>query len=201
MDRVTAWVDQCSAARRQHHQKQHQRPHHQVEEGTSSSDSSSSTTALLLEECDGETEDLLLQVLIARPKYEGIPSVEEIQNFANQLRAYHARLWSLRMTRGFFRPAAADELLGWGNALEYPDDIDSVESMSTQEESEDQNWMVHETKRVFVRKISPLEEELRDEMIQEYRNIRKNSVNLNERRVQNRVAATVVRVGGSDREK
>lgn len=141
-------------------------------------------------------------MLIARPKYEGIPSVEEIRNFASQLRAYHARLWTLGMTRGFFRPAAADELLGWGNAPEYPDDIDSVEDVSMQEESEDQNWMVH-GERVFVRKISPLEEELRDEMIQEYRNIRKNSVN--ESRVRNRYGASVNnkpvnRVSGGEKE-
>lgn len=151
MERVTEWVAECAAAR-------------QVED----------TGAFLA--CDGETEDLLLQVLIARPKYQGIPTVEEIQQFAGQLRAYNARLWTLGMTKGFFRMGAAAGELGW--VPEYPDDIDSIESMSMQEEEAGVNWMVHE-KRVFVRKISPAEEELRDEMIQEYRNIRRHSVNDN----------------------
>lgn len=166
MDRVTAWVAECERARGREH-------HH-----AGDTDSNSGRAALLLEDCDGETEDLLMQVLIARPKYEGIPNVEEIQRFAGQLRAYHAQLWTLRMTRGFFRAgaaAAADELLGWGDAAEYPDDIDSLESMSMQEEEDERNWVSHDS-RVFVRKISPLEEELRDEMIQEYRNIRRHSV-------------------------
>lgn len=144
MERVIEWVANCAAARQA--------------EGTG--------TFL---ECDGETEDLLLQVLIARPKYQGIPTVEEIQQFAGQLRAYNARLWTLGMTKGFFRVNAAADELGW--LPEYPDDIDSLESMSMQEE-EGVNWMLHE-KRVFVRKISPAEEQLRDEMIQEYRNIRR----------------------------
>ncbi|KAJ4424656.1 hypothetical protein N0V82_000584 [Gnomoniopsis sp. IMI 355080] len=154
MERVTEWVAECAAAR-------------QVEE----------TGALL--DCDGETEDLLLQVLIARPKYQGIPTVEEIQQFAGQLRAYNARLWTLGMTKGFFRVGSAPGELSWG-LPEYPDDIDSLESMSMHEEEAGVNWMVHHDKRVFVRKISPAEEELRDEMIQEYRNIRRHSVSVNE---------------------
>ncbi|KAJ4391286.1 hypothetical protein N0V93_004903 [Gnomoniopsis smithogilvyi] len=151
MERVTAWVAECAAARQA--------------EGTEASF-----------ECDGETEDLLLQVLIARPKYQGIPTVEEIQQFAGQLRSYNARLWTLGMTKGFFRVGSAPGELGW--VPEYPDDIDSLESMSMHEEEAGINWMVHD-KRVFVRKISPAEEELRDEMIQEYRNIRRHSVNDN----------------------
>lgn len=150
MKRVTEWVAHCAAAR-------------QIEgEGTFLG-------------CDGETEDLLLQVLIARPKYQGIPTVEEIQQFAGQLNAYNARLWTLGMTKGFFRAGSAAGDLGW--LPEYPDDIDSLESLSMQED-EGVNWRVHE-KRVFVRKISPAEEELRDEMIQEYRNIRRHSLNGN----------------------
>lgn len=157
MERVSEWVAECAAARRQ----------------------GDGTRAFL--ECDGETEDLLLQVLIARPKYQGIPTVEEIQQFAGQLRAYNARLWTLGMTKGFFRLGGSGVALGEpevGWLPEYPDDIDSLESMSMHEEEAGVNWMVHE-KRVFVRKISPLEEELRDEMIQEYRNIRRHSVNNN----------------------
>ncbi|CAN8097146.1 unnamed protein product [Discula destructiva] len=208
MERVTAWVAECAASREQQRQHQHQ---HRDGEGLNSSSSrsrssnssgSASSVALLLEECDGETEDLLLQVLIARPKYEGIPSSEEIQRFAGQLRAYHARLWTLGMTRGFFRPDAAaaassssssssGELLGWGNAPDYPEDIDSLESMSMQEEIEGQNWMVH-GKKVFVRKISPAEEELRDEMIQEYHNIRRHSVD--DRMMQERFRASTASV-------
>lgn len=159
MERVAEWVAECAAARRQ---------------------DDDGARAFL--ECDGETEDLLLQVLIARPKYQGIPTVEEIQQFAGQLRAYNARLWTLGMTKGFFRlgggsgVALGEPGVGW--VPEYPDDIDSLESMSMHEEEAGVNWMVHE-KRVFVRKISPLEEELRDEMIQEYRNIRRHSVNNN----------------------
>lgn len=155
MERVSEWVAECAAAR-------------QVD----------GARAFL--EYDGETEDLLLQVLIARPKYQGIPTVEEIQQFAGQLRAYNARLWTLGMTKGFFRiggPGRAGEPgVGSWQLPEYPDDIDSLDSMSMHEEEAGVNWMVHE-KRVFVRKISPLEEELRDEMIQEYRNIRRHSVN------------------------
>lgn len=156
MQRVSDWVAECAAAR-------------QVD---------GAARAFL--ECDGETEDLLLQVLIARPKYQGIPTVEEIQQFAGQLRAYNARLWTLGMTKGFFRiggpgPGPGPGVGSW-QLPEYPDDIDSLESMSMHEEEGGVNWMVHE-KRVFVRKISPLEEELRDEMIQEYRNIRRHSVN------------------------
>lgn len=157
MERVSVWVAECAAARRQ-------------DDG-----------ARAFLECDGETEDLLLQVLIARPKYQGIPTVEEIQQFAGQLRAYNARLWTLGMTKGFFRLGGSGVTLGEsevGYLPEYPDDIDSLESMSMHEEEAGVNWMVHE-KRVFVRKISPLEEELRDEMIQEYRNIRRHSVNNN----------------------
>lgn len=151
MERVTEWVAECAAARQ-----------------------AEGTRAFL--ECDGETEDLLLQVLISRPKYQGIPTVEEIQQFAGQLRSYNARLWTLGMTKGFFRVGSAPGELGW--VPEYPDDIDSLESLSMHEEEAGLNWTVHE-KRIFVRKISPAEEELRDEMIQEYRNIRRHSVNDN----------------------
>lgn len=172
MDRVTAWVAECAAVREQHR--------HQADQGAGSNGSKGSSAVLLLEDCNGETEDLLLQVLIARPKYEGIPSVEEIQQFAGQLRAYHARLWTLRMTKGLFRAGAAatasGELASWEHAAEYPDDIDSLESGSMQEGQQGHNWVVHK-QRVFVRKISPAEEELRDEMIQEYRNIRRHSLN------------------------
>lgn len=153
-------------------------------------------------ECDWETEELLLRVLVARPRFQKIPTAEEVRLFARQLRTYHSRLWTLDQTRGYFRaattrrpePTRLDP--DCHCALpEYPEDIDDVDEMGGRWETEDQedvpeHYDDHDndsgsessvaTPRgpIVVRKISPVEEELRDEMIRGYWILRRKKANM-----------------------
>lgn len=71
---------------------------------------------------DGETEDLLQSVLAARRGPHGAATAGQVRQFARELRAYGAGLWTLERTRGYFRAGG-----GPGPPLPaYPDDIDDV---------------------------------------------------------------------------
>lgn len=130
---------------------------------------------------NGETEDLLLRVLVARPRFRKIPTAEEVRVFAGQLRAYHARLWTLDRTRGYFRVAKET----W-TVPEYPEDIDDVDQLGGWDmdefggQSEGSSSLQSAGRNIVVvgRTISPVEEELRDEMIQGYWMLRRKKANV-----------------------
>lgn len=130
---------------------------------------------------NGETEDLLLRVLVARPRFRKIPTAEEVRVFAGQLRAYHARLWTLDRTRGYFRVAKAS----W-TVPEYPEDIDDVDQLGGWDmddfggQSEGSSSLQSSGRGIVVvgRTISPVEEELRDEMIRGYWMLRRKKANV-----------------------
>lgn len=123
-------------------------------------------------EFDGETEDLYLRVLVARPRFQKIPTAEEVRQFADQLNRYNSRLWTLQQTRGYFRPWQLEQPATFPD---YPEDIDDVDEETDSLEmdlGEEHQGMSTPERKIVGRKISPVEEELRDEMIRGYWSIR-----------------------------
>lgn len=124
---------------------------------------------------DGETEDLYLRVLVARPRFQKIPTASEVRQFADQLRLYNSRLWTLQQTRGYFRTWEPEQP---AIVPEYPENIDHVDDEGQGTESlemdtwEEPEKVTTQRREIVGRKISPVEEDLRDEMIREYWSIR-----------------------------
>lgn len=197
MDRVSSWLADCAQSRaappamrdEPRSRRRQQQQHHQQQDQSAEHD------------CDWETEELLLRVLVARPRFHKIPTAEEVRLFARQLRAYHARLWTLDQTRGYFRARRPDHPrpeLAFA-VTQYPEDIDDVdddEEMTrweraeeaeeqhrghalSEEENDDSDDSVATPRGPIVgRKISPVEEELRDEMIRGYWILRRKKANM-----------------------
>ncbi|KAF3769490.1 hypothetical protein M406DRAFT_65982 [Cryphonectria parasitica EP155] len=147
IDRVSRWVEDCERAR---------------------ATAESSTSEQLIDEpyeCDGDMEDLLLAVLVARPEYQTVPTAGQVRQFARELHTYRSKLSTLDQTRGYFHlkflsarePAALPE---------YPEDIDDEPEIEAQGDGiglKTAAWP-----QVVIREISPADEELRWEMMQEY---------------------------------
>lgn len=189
MERVNSWIAECaksratmtakkSHARRQQQSRCQQQQQHRGDVSLADSD------------CDWETEELLLRVLVARPRFQKIPTAEEVRLFARQLRVYHSRLWTLDQTRGYFRARteqSREDGLTYTSPPPYPEDIDDVDDMRRWEEPveeeeegipEDDDSVATPKAPIRVRKISPVEEELRDEMIRGYWMLRRKKANM-----------------------
>ncbi|PSR78922.1 hypothetical protein BD289DRAFT_109478 [Coniella lustricola] len=116
LDRVQRWLDDCQRAREttttttttttkttetHHHHHQHHHRHRLLQQQTSHDDDNDGQTSH--DDIDGDTEDLLLSVLVARPEYHTVPTAGQVRQFARELRAYRSKLWTLDRTRGYFQ--------------------------------------------------------------------------------------------------
>lgn len=150
MERVSKWVADCARSRE------------------ASGDGGKTQGCVDL---DGETEDLLLRVLLARPKFHKVPSIEEVHSFASQLRAYNTKLWALHQTRGYFRAAPGAAYAQVSTIPTFPAHIDDVDVTVLESNPPDPG---HVRGSTASRKISPMEQQLMDEMIQRYWAVRRN---------------------------